>query len=240
MKKLMAMLLCVGVIFSSSMTCFASAYENEGISTMFPSGLLEATPEEIAAAEAEYDPTISAAARDSSKASDRTSWYGLGMTYYGQETSMSCGPACVRMMLKYLTGTTYSEATIRNNTKYSDSTGTTLANQVSYLNSEQSVHRYIKYYGSSLSYIMDGYLVAIRDNSAPPICGLREQYAYGFPYNGAGGHSVVIHQVAADQSAVELYDPWAGYVSEPENKSYEVSAQNLYSAYCMVLCGTAF
>lgn len=59
MKKLMAMLLCVGVIFSSSMTCFASAYENEGISTMFPSGLLEATPEEIAAAAAEYDPTIS-------------------------------------------------------------------------------------------------------------------------------------------------------------------------------------
>lgn len=51
---------------------------------------------------------------------------------------------------------------------------------------------------------------------------------------------MVIHQVAADQSAVELYDPWAGYVSEPENKSYEVSAQNLYSAYCMVLCGTAF
>lgn len=90
---------------------------------MFPSGLLEATPEEIAAAEAEYDPTISAAARDSSKASARTTWYGLGMTYYGQETSMSCGPACVRMMLKYLTGTTYSEATIRNNTNYSDSTG---------------------------------------------------------------------------------------------------------------------
>lgn len=108
----------------------------------------------IAAAEAEYDPTISAAARDSSKASARTTWYGLGMTYYGQETSMSCGPACVRMMLKYLTGTTYSEATIRNNTNYSDSTGTTLAHQVSYLNSEQSVHRYIKYYG--LRYIYHG------------------------------------------------------------------------------------
>ena len=234
MKKTVSMMICLLMLLANVLTVFAAetdAYD-------MPSGAMEATPEELAGADP-YDPLLAVVAEGNGIV-PQTLWYSLGMQYYSQQTSTSCGPACARMVLKYLTGTTYSEATIRNNTNYSSSNGTTLRSLINYIEDEQSDHNYKVYYGSSLSYIMDGFLVGIRDESAPPICGLREQTAYGFPYNGSGGHFVVIHQVASDQSAVELYDPWAGYVNDYSNKTYEVTAQNLYSAYCMVVCGVAF
>lgn len=241
MKKALAMMVCLALLFVNTTTGFA--VELSASPDMY-SGGMEATPEEIAAADP-YNPQISIAARAGGKG--RATWYAVGLQYFPQEENMSCGPACVRMLLKHFTGRTYLESTIRNNTNYSDSTGTSMSNLVNYLEDEQSKHNYTIYYGSSISYIMDGFLVGIRDKDAPSICGLRLQKAYGFPYNGNGGHFVVVHQVAADQSAVELFDPWAGYVNseqgkyyDSENVTYEVTAQNLYRAYCLVRLGVAF
>ena len=241
MKKNISVFLILLLIFNCSVIGFAADEKQlnhiQANSYTIKGGAREATPEQIAEAEADFDPHRFDYLKK--LPAEKATWYALGVTYYGQETSMSCGPASVRMVLKYKTGTTYAESTIRNNTNYSATWGTSLADLVSYTNSQQN-YSYTKYYGSSSSYILDGILSAIRYSSAPPICGLKEKSAWGFPYNGDGSHFVVIHQVTSDKSKVAVFDPWAGYIGDTGNKTYDVTANNLMNAYCASYCGIAF
>ena len=79
-------------------------------------GAREATEKDIAESkyQASHKDKISAEKEESSI---RASWYQLdnmgSFYYYPQAKNYSCGAACVRMALRYLTGINYSEAAIR-------------------------------------------------------------------------------------------------------------------------------
>jgi len=235
MKKSLVLILALAMI---TVLCNPVLAAETSTDSFASSGALVATPEEIAEAAAEFDPN-KFDFLDEAPAT-RATWYVIGVTYYGQEKSTSCGPASARMMLKYLTGTTYSESTIRNNMSgWSSSSGVTLANLIKYVHEKQNDYSYTKYYGSSRSYIFDGFISAIRYSKAAPVCGVKEQTSAGFPYN-LSGHFIVIAGVAADSSAVRVMDPWAGYMGDSGNKVYDLSSSNLMTGYAATYIGVAF
>lgn len=235
MKKIISFVLSLAMITALCSPAFAV---ESPVSSPISSGALVATPEEIAEAEAAFDPNKFDYLNTAP--APMTGWYAIGVPYYGQETNTSCGPASARMMLKYLTGKTYSESTIRSNMSgWSSSSGVTLANLLKYVHGEQDEYSYTKYYGSSMSYIFDGFIAAIRYSKAAPVCGVKEQTSAGFPYN-LSGHFIVITAVASDSSAVTVMDPWAGYKGDSEYEVYDLSASNLMTGYAATLIGVAF
>lgn len=226
MKKVISGILSLAVVLSLS--CSALAVE----SPAGPNGAAEATSEQIAAAQV-TTPKIADEdfqAMLASSVNTRASWITTPLTYYGQETSMSCGPASVRMSLKTLTGTTYSESEVRNGTGYSSTNGTYLADLVSYMNKKQDITDYQAVYGTDKTTLMDCIYYGVYDFSLP-IIGVVESSSYGFPYNGSGGHFVVAYGVYSDSSKVQIADPWAGYVDDSENQTYTLTANNIYSGY---------
>lgn len=237
--KLLRILLVFLLCFTQVTLAFAG--EEEVSCSFLGGGAREATVEDMHSALLEQqDDFITQMALSGNMPEGRLTWYGLGVTYYGQQTSMSCGPACVRMALKYLTDITYSEATIRNNTSYNASSGTYLSNLVSYLNSEQDVRNYVKAYEVSRQSFANFVYAGIVYASAPSICGLIPKTANGFPYNMSNGHFVLIHQVAGDKSAVEVFDPWAGYQNDLSYKTYELYMDDIYDAYSLINCGLGY
>lgn len=235
MKKIISLMLSLALITALCSPVLAT----ETLSSSFTSsGALAATPEEIAEAASEFDPNKFDFLKTAPVT--RETWYAIGVPYYGQEENMSCGPASARMMLEYITGTTYSESSIRDNMSgWSSSTGVTLAKLLQYVHGEQNKYRYTKYYGASRSYMFDGFISAIRYNRAAPVCGVRESTSAGFPYN-INGHFIVIAAVAADSSAVTVMDPWAGYKGHSNNEVYDLSASNLWTGYETSSIGVAF
>ena len=225
MKKWISVLLCLALFFMCVVPCFA---EN----TIGPSGALPPTEEELAEAEATFNPDVlSLDWTDNTRAA---TWYGMTMTYYAQLQSMSCGPACTRMVLKYVTGIGYSEATIRNGMVYSETSGTTLGALTNYIK-DKSDRYYTNYYGTSQAYIMSGMMSSIRNYDSPPSVGLKSSQAYGFPVTGSGGHFIVINGITSDLDTVKVLDPWSGYSGNGYNGSlpanYQITANNLMNAY---------
>ncbi|ERJ82732.1 hypothetical protein HMPREF1987_01329 [Peptostreptococcaceae bacterium oral taxon 113 str. W5053] len=152
--------------------------------------------------------------------------------YYGQETNHSCGPACIRMALRYLTGTDYGEAEIYNGCL----TGTYLRDMARYINTKQSVNPYVQKYQVSRTEMKNDLSAGINVYNAPPIVGIRELTRNGWPYD-LGKHFVTVYGVGDNQSSFSICDPWAGYVGDSSNRWYRKSADVLYQAYSLVNLG---
>ena len=171
---------------------------------------------------------------------NRATWIQLAdmssFVYYAQELNTSCGPACVKMALKYITGTTYSETTIRSGCN-SSATGTSLNNMATYINSEQGYNTYETHYCESKTTMKNHLYSGIVACDAPPIMGLQESTSDGWPFN-LYSHFVAIYSIKSDKSEVAIVDPWAGYVSSSSPyKWYDKSTNDVYSAYNAINCG---
>lgn len=162
-------------------------------------------------------------------ASVAATWAQVTTTYYAQETSYSCGAACARMALKQLTGITYSESAVRTGCNTTTG-GTAMGDILTYLNNTQSVHGYFVNYSATKSTLMSNIYGAIASNQALPIVGIKESTAGNWPYN-LTKHGIVIHSVLSDKTTVGLCDPWAGWIGDMPNYSYDRTADQLYSAY---------
>lgn len=229
-KKLISLISVVAIVASLSLTCFAAEADTSG-----PSGIMPASQEEItrwnadsgetlesAVAKLQQEPAISPAAA--------SSWHTIsGFTYYGQEKSTSCGAAAVKMLLKALTGTVYSESTIRTGCKWDKDSGTTIANSVSYVNDVQSDHSYTAKYSIIHSWFTDNIYDAITDD-APAIVSIVTTKEDGWFYN-TSGHALTLYGVRGDKSEYKIADPWGGYAGVSEWKEYQKSDDELFDAY---------
>ena len=125
-RKLLSLVLCVVMVLSMSAVASAASSRTEPVidptvseksicnstDVGYFGGAKEATEEDMQIWADVEKPTP---AEDSSVAPLAATWEYLSpFTYYGQEESYSCGPATVRMALKYLTGDTYDESDIRD------------------------------------------------------------------------------------------------------------------------------
>lgn len=151
-------------------------------------------------------------------------------TYYAQEKKYSCGPACVRMALYYLTDTVYNESVIRIGCGTTFS-GTYLRDMKNYINSEQTIHSYNTCFGASLSSMQSDLYNGLNYGGALPIIGVQESTANLWPFT-LTSHTLAVYYITSDYSTFCVADPWAGY-SNPNSsyKCYSVSSSMLYDAY---------
>lgn len=159
-------------------------------------------------------------------------WYypSGSFVYYAQEYSYSCGAACVRMALKTLTGTTYSEATVRTGCNTTSYSGTTIANMKSYINSQQSHNTYISEYSTTLSNFKYHLYIGIQSYDAPPIVSVSESPSYSWPFT-LSAHGVLISGIKDNKERVMIADPWVGYIGSSYNPVYYFESSNLYASY---------
>ena len=202
-------------------------------------GAREATEKDIAESkyQASHKDKISAEKEESSI---RASWYQLdnmsSFYYYPQAKNYSCGAACVRTALRYLTGMNYSEAAIRAGCNTTTG-GTFLVDMKSYINSMQSANTYVIKRSASKTTMKIDLYSGIVTWDAPPIMRLEEKTSGGWPFN-LNTQFVTIHSVKSDKSEVAIAAPWAGYVSSTSSyKWYDMSTDDVYTAYNAVDCG---
>lgn len=170
----------------------------------------------------------------------RSFWYSLDMFYYGQKKEPSCGPACVRMVLRYFTGNSYEEETICQNTGYSDLTGTRLGDLVEYINAELDREEYRTYFKETEERMRDSIYNAIKVNARPVIIGVVPGKMEGSPYNGSNGHFLVVYGCKSDKTSVAIMDPWAGYKGDSEEYyCYLLPMESLYAGYEAINSGFA-
>lgn len=262
MKKFISISLCIAMILTTAIIASATYVfepnidpdENNNIVldrnenfVQGNGGALTATPEQMEqwenAEKQVKNPNINSKTVRNNTSSSRGWEYIDPMSdfwYYGQELSMSCGAACVRMALQFLTGTTYAEDTIRTGCGTSTS-GTYLSNMVTYINNEplpyyDYIVRYKQTKATMKANLYDG--VTLYNN--PPIIGVHESTADGWPYTLSSGHFVIIYGAYSDESSFYIADPWAGYKNENNNRWYSISSDDLYTGYSVDNLGYMF
>ena len=174
-------------------------------------------------------------------APDRATWKELTnpslFYYYAQENNYTCGPACVKMALKYLTGTTYSETAISIGCNTTSTNGTYLSDMCTYINGEQNSNSYVTRYNVSKTTMTDNLYDGIVLCDAPPVIGIQESTTLGWPFN-LNAHFVTVYAAKSDKSVVMIADPWAGYISMASSyKWYSKSMDDVYTGYISCGCG---
>lgn len=185
MKKILSVLLPVVMVFSLNTVSFASevATSNEfpeagtvyvdvksrSIDTATsPVGARTATSDDIAASNQMADKAVAS----DNKSRSSVSWtYLSGYLVYNQTTSYNCGPAAVQAALKYLNGSTPTQATIATGC-LTTSSGTYLSDMLTYINKMQVENLYVSKYKADSS-SMENYLYSgVVTYNAPPIIGM--------------------------------------------------------------------
>jgi hypothetical protein len=154
--------------------------------------------------------------------------------YFGQEENYSCGAACIRMALKYLTGATFPELDMRDGCN-TTTNGTYTSDMVNYINTMQDDNTYLARFNAVKELMRDNLYAGVVTFDAPPIIGVKESRVAGWPFN-LGGHFLTIYSVEDDKSAFGICDPWAGYINDT-NTAYDKSLDTLFDAYDSVNIG---
>jgi hypothetical protein len=173
----------------------------------------------------------------------RDGWYQIpnlsNFVYYGQLQYYTCGPACVKMGIKYLSGNAIAESVVASGCN-TTTNGTYLYDMKNYINSMQSSNIYTAQYGATKSTMKTCLYNGIVFYVAPPVVGLHESTLTGWPYD-LNAHFVVVYSIKDDQSSVKIADPWGGYVSSSSSgKLYTVSTDMMYTAYSTVNLGLMY
>lgn len=171
---------------------------------------------------------------------NRASWMELSTPssfyYYAQEESYSCGPACVKMAIKYITGVAYAESSIRAGCN-TDASGTSLSDMCTYINGMQNSNNYIISNYVNKNTMASNLYSGIVQYDAPPIICIYESQTQGWPFN-LGGHAVTIYAAKSDLSAFMVADPWGGYDNPNSSyKWYSRTVDELYDAYSAIYYG---
>ncbi len=129
---------------------------------------------------------------------------------YKQETNYYCGPACLQMALKHITGTKYSQSSLASTAGTNSTDGTYVYKMRDTLNAKQSTRKYAYTTVSSQSDLQNKVTSSIA-REAPVIF-----HAKTGPlqmYNGKNlGHYVLGHTIYEPASESKVYiaynDPW--------------------------------
>ena len=241
-KRLLSLICIVAVLVS----VFAFP-ANAATTTESNNGAAEATDEQVdywnnqdKANESDVNRTETEALAELSPNTRAASWILTSryFYYYGQEKGYSCGPACVKMALRNITGIAYSESVIRTGCNTTPS-GTYLSDMVEYINEMQDHNLYVARYLQTKATMQSNLYTGIVNWDAPPIIGVRESTTSGWNYN-LGGHFVTVYAVSSDKSAFLISDPWSGYIGDSANRDLNISVDNLYTGYNAINIGYMF
>lgn len=165
---------------------------------------------------------------------NRTTWIDLDniseFNYYSQLKTYTCGPACLRMAIRYL----YSwltESYIAEQCQTDPQTGTTLANMKNFINGYFGYNMYYSVYNADSTTLKNNLYSGVVTYMQPPIVGLEESTNDGWPFN-LDAHYIIVYSVRDDKEAVKLADPWAGFSSSfSPYKQYMMSTDAVFAGY---------
>jgi len=143
--------------------------------------------------------------------------------YYGQEANNTCSKACLRMLMKSVTGSAPSESNINLGAFAS-------VNAMIIWIASNHGFQYYGGFNASQATMEQNLDETIADCNMPAIVGLGETTVSGWPYN-LPNHYVSIYSIMSDQSWVAIADPWAGFIGDTNNRWYDRTFSVLYDAY---------
>ena len=165
--------------------------------------------------------------------SSSTSWVSLPGTYicYAQEDYYYCMAATAKAVLQYLNGSSKSQDAYAIDLCLDSFTGGgdfTLMKP--YLNSKQSVNKYVsKNYQTSLYNMQGTLLLGVSTSLAPPVLRIDTKNCDGWLYE-TDGHVLAVNAVRADKNYIQMTDPWILYAGIQSSSFYKLSAEVVHEA----------
>lgn len=200
-----------------------------------PQGIVPSTSEEIKM----FDSCVDVDAQSEGQRALQSTWYYLDGTYYvyNQTTSYNCVPACIQAVLRYVNGSTPTQATIANAVG-TTTLGTYMYKVHTYLNQQQTVFDYDIAYITSVTELKNAVYNDIVTYGVPSIIGLSFSTSDGWLYD-TPGHAMSAYGIKSDKSSISLADPWIGYSGSglsSYSSSYSKTTSTVYNA-CVGLEG---
>lgn len=162
-------------------------------------------------------------------------WSTLGtFTIYIQETNYYCGPACVKSVLNFINGSSPLQFIVALGCNTTTS-GTYLADMISYLNSKQTVNVYEGAYQETQTKLARYLYFDINTRGIPCIIGFACSTENGWQYSSNGHFSCVV-AARDDRGAFILADPLPGYLGYGVG-GYVKTIDELFYAYNSVNIG---
>lgn len=132
-------------------------------------------------------------------------------TLYRQERNNYCAPACVKSILKYITGRTFSQSNLAEE-MYTTSTGTLFINVETCLNNNQDDYNYnlwntIDFDTTEMCTYIN---FTVYRRSMPLFFGLAPTSVNNWEYTNLSKHAVNIIGIYSDKSKLEIADPGYG------------------------------
>lgn len=126
---------------------------------------------------------------ETKSATRSTSGKNLSVTLYQQNNTYYCGPACVQMAIKYLTGTLYSQSTLGSYMGTSSNGGTYVYQIANCLNAYVGSGSY-RYVLTSETSFASGLVYSI-DKNKPVVCQVKTGYLPNYGGSPNTGHYVL-------------------------------------------------
>lgn len=147
-----------------------------------------------------------------------------GFTYYYQQSSYWCVPACIKMTLKYVNGSAPTQSAIATALGVDNSSGVPLSEAVPYLNNNQTNANYTQIWPNSVSTMKSDFYSILNDEDAPAIICTIFTTDEGYPYNMTYYHALCVTGQTANGASFRLHDPiYNVNVAE----SYYITADNI-------------
>lgn len=217
MKKLLVIILALAML--SSYCVVANA---EDTASNIVGGVIQATAQEeaeylesltdedIALINKKIEEAYNVANQNETRAATKLSIPGT-FTMYQQENNYYCVPACIKSVLKYLTGTTYSQSSIASAIG-TTSTGTSAVNIVPYLNEKQDFY-FARTTNFDQNTLCTYLYYTVGNVGVPGMLFFVNPSGTNWHY-ATYGHCLVVNAVYSDHSKLQFADPLGGWESD--------------------------
>lgn len=255
-KKMVAIMLCFGMLFSTSVTALAAEteigatddyveverdetfvnaqYSLGSVNTGDLLSPIESVDEQLSGLSEDQIEIAVKKLNDEGDDSDitpyATTWnYLSGFTIYKQAKSYYCVVASCKAAMQYLTGSSDSQSTIASALGTTTS-GTPFGNAKTYLNNHQTANTYISKGASTAQSTMESnFYSAINTYNAPPLISVKLSTTNGWAYN-TSGHTMCISGARSDKAYFRIADPYIQWVDSNASMFYSKSASSIHTA----------
>lgn len=255
-KKMVAIMLCFGMLFSTSVTAFAAETEigetdtyieverdETSANAQYSFGSVntgdilspaETVEEQLSGLSEDQIEIAVEKLNDDAEGSDitpyATTWNHLsGFTIYKQSESYYCVVASCKAAMQYLTGDSDSQSTIASALGTTTS-GTPFSNAKTYLNDHQTANTYVSRAATTEQSTMESnFYSAINTYDAPPLISVKLSTTNGWAYN-TSGHTMCISGARSDKAYFRIADPYIQWVDSDASMFYSKSSSSIHTA----------
>lgn len=255
-KKIVALVLCLGMLFSASVTSMAAEVEigetdtyieveadEVSVNAQYSLGSVntgdllspvESVEEQLSGlSEDQIEIAVKKLndeGEDSGIVPYATTWnYLSGFTIYKQAESYYCVVASCKAAMQYLTGSSDSQSTIASALGTTTS-GTPFSKAKTYLNDNQKANTYISKDASTTQSTMESnFYNAINTYNAPPLISVKLSTKNGWAYD-TSGHTMCISGARSDKAYFRIADPYIQWVDSNQSMFYSKSSSSIHTA----------